>query len=78
MAVLAEEYIRFLYTPAAQDVIAEEFYRPSTAEAAKKYADRFDPIEQFPIQSVVPGGWPEAQARFFDDGGVFDRVYAGG
>ena len=24
---------------------------------------------------VVPGGWDEAQRRFFADGGAFDRVY---
>jgi sulfate transport system substrate-binding protein len=75
-AELAEAYLEFLYDPAAQDVIADEFYRPSTPEAAEKHADRFGQIERFPIERVTPGGWPEAQAKFFADGGVFDRVYA--
>lgn len=77
-AELAEAFVRHLYTPAAQDVIAEEYYRPSTDEAARTHAARFGTIERFPIEEVVPGGWPEAQARFFDDGGVFDRIYTGG
>lgn len=75
---LAESYIRFLYQSAAQDVIAEEYYRPSTPEAAKKHADRFGMIERFAIDQVIPGGWIEAQKKFFADGGVFDRVYGNG
>jgi sulfate transport system substrate-binding protein len=77
-AELAEAYLRFLYDPTAQDVIADEFYRPSTPEAAKKHAGRFGAVERFGIEQVVRGGWPEAQAKFFADGGVFDRVYTDG
>ena len=75
---LAEAYLRSLYEPAAQDVIADEHYRPSTPEAAAKHADRFGAVERFDIGQVISGGWPEAQAKFFDDGGVFDRVYTNG
>ncbi|HET6576589.1 MAG TPA: sulfate ABC transporter substrate-binding protein [Fimbriiglobus sp.] len=77
-AALAEAYLRSLYEPDAQDVIAEEYYRPTTPEAAKKHAGRFGEINLFRIEQVTPGGWPEAQAKFFAAGGVFDRVYAGG
>jgi sulfate transport system substrate-binding protein len=77
-AELAEAYLRLLYDPAAQDVIAEEYYRPSTPEAAKKHAGRFVTVERFSVEQVVRGGWPEAQAKFFTDGGVFDRVYTDG
>jgi sulfate transport system substrate-binding protein len=72
---LADAYVRFLYDPAAQDVIADEYYRPSTPEAAAKSADRFGSIERTPIERVIPGGWVEAQARFFADDGLFDRVF---
>jgi sulfate transport system substrate-binding protein len=75
---LAEAYLRFLYDPAAQDVIAEESYRPTTPEAAAKNASRFGAVERFGIERVTPGGWQEAQAKFFADGGVFDRVYTSG
>jgi sulfate transport system substrate-binding protein len=77
-AELAEAYLRSLYDPAAQDGIAEEYYRPSTPEAAKKHAGRFGAVERFGVEQVVRGGWPEAQAKFFADGGVFDRVYTDG
>lgn len=74
----AEAYLRFLYDPAAQDVIADEYYRPSTPEAAARHAGRFGAVDRFRVEQVTPGGWPEAQAKFFADGGVFDRVYANG
>jgi sulfate transport system substrate-binding protein len=77
-AALAEAYVRFLYDPAAQDVIAGEFYRPSTPEAAARHRDRFWPMELFTVRQVAPGGWGEAQKAFFADGGVFDRVYTDG
>ncbi len=73
---LAETYLRFLYDPAAQEVIAGEYYRPTTEAAAAKSADRFGALAQFTVRQVAPGGWDEAQKKFFADGGVFDRVYA--
>jgi sulfate transport system substrate-binding protein len=71
---LAEKYLRFLYEPAAQAVIAEEAYRPVDSQAAA----RFPQLKRFTVGDVVPGGWDEAQRRFFADGGVFDRVYTNG
>jgi sulfate/thiosulfate-binding protein len=77
-AGLAEAYVRFLYDPAAQDAIADEYYRPSDPAAAARHAGRFGAVERFAVEQAVPGGWGEAQRLLFADGGVFDRVYAGG
>jgi sulfate/thiosulfate-binding protein len=71
---LAEAYLRFLYEPAAQQVIAEQAYRPIISQAAAP----FPALKLFTVRDVTPGGWDEAQARFFADGGVFDRVYTNG
>ena len=60
----------------AQDVIAEHGFRPATPEAATRHAGRFGRVSLFGVDGVVPGGWPAAQAAFFDDGGAFDRLYA--
>jgi sulfate transport system substrate-binding protein len=76
-ADLAAEYLRFLYDPVAQDVIAGEFYRPATPQAAAKHTARFPDLTRFDVDPVF-GGWDEAQKRFFADGGVFDRVYTSG
>lgn len=72
---LAEAYLHFLYAAESQDVIADNYYRPSTPAAAAKHAGKFGAVDRFPITAVLPGGWDEAQARFFADGALFDRVF---
>jgi len=71
---VAEEYLKFLYTPAAQDLIAKNGYRPRDAAAAKKYADKFAKVELFTLADVF-GDWRSTQKKFFADGGIFDEIY---
>lgn len=70
---VAEAYLRYLYTPEAQTAIARNFYRPRNAEVAAKFKDQFPAINLVTVDQEF-GGWKAAQARFFDDGGVFDRI----
>jgi sulfate/thiosulfate-binding protein len=70
----AEAYLQFLYTPEAQEIAAQNFFRPQLAVVAKKHADRFPQIELFTIDELF-GGWKKAQATHFADGGVFDQIY---
>jgi len=72
---IAEAYLDFLYRPAAQAIIARNFYRPSKPEAADP-ADlaRFPKIRLVTIDQVF-GGWTKAQAEHFADGAVFDQIY---
>ncbi len=70
----AEAYLNFLYTPEAQAIAAENYYRPRLAEVAEKFKDRFPAITLFTIDAVF-GGWREAQAKHFSDGGVFDQIF---
>lgn len=74
---VAEEYLRFLYTPAAQEIIAQNYYRPRNAEVARRYEKQFAKIELFTIDEVF-GGWKKAQATHFVDKGVFDQIYKKG
>ena len=73
---LAEAYLNFLYTPEAQAIIFKDGYRGWDASQADP-ADvaRFPQLELATIADF--GGWKEAQATHFDDGGVFDRIYEG-
>jgi sulfate transport system substrate-binding protein len=71
---IAEEYLRFLYTPAGQEIIARHFYRPSDETVLAAHRNQFPEIKLFPITDIV-AGWDEAQAKFFADGGVFDLIY---
>jgi sulfate/thiosulfate-binding protein len=70
----AEAYLNFLYTPAAQEIIAANFYRPSKPEVLHKHSESFNAIELFEIQKIA-ADWDEAEKRFFVDGGVFDQIY---
>ena len=71
---VAEAYLRFLYTPDAQEIIAQHFYRPRDARVLKQYRTRFPRIELVTIDAEF-GGWQAAQRAHFADGGSFDRIY---
>ena len=70
---VAEAYLRFLYTPAGQQIIARHHYRPRDPAVAAKHAARFPPMKLLTIDGDF-GGWQAAQKRYFADGGVFDRM----
>ncbi len=72
---VAEAYLKYLYTPEAQDVIARNYYRPIDATVAAKYADVFPTLELVTVDKHF-GGWQAAQKRFFNEGGVFDTIFA--
>lgn len=72
---VAEAYLEYLYSEEGQDIIARNYYRPRLESVAARYAEQFPEIELFTIDEAF-GGWGEAQPRFFDDGGVFDQIYA--
>jgi sulfate transport system substrate-binding protein len=73
---VAEAYLKFLYTPQAQDIEARHFYRPRLAAVAQKYASQFPAVKTFTIAQLF-GDWRRAQAKFFADGGVFDQIAPG-
>jgi sulfate/thiosulfate-binding protein len=71
---LAQAYLEFLYTPAAQDIIGKHHFRPRDAQALAKYAADFRELPLVTIDADF-GGWKAAQARHFADGAVFDKIY---
>ncbi|HYE31121.1 MAG TPA: sulfate ABC transporter substrate-binding protein [Methylomirabilota bacterium] len=71
---VAEEYLKFLYTPQGQDLAGKHFYRPRSKEAAEKYAGTFAKVELVTIDEAF-GGWQKAQKEHFADGGIFDQIY---
>jgi len=70
---VAEGYLRFLYTAKAQELIAQNHFRPFDPAVAARHAGDFPKIELATIQQF--GGWKAAQPKFFGDGGVFDQIY---
>jgi sulfate transport system substrate-binding protein len=71
----AEAYLKYLYTPEAQEIIAANFYRPTDKDVAAKYAAKFPQVKLVTIDDPVFGGWQATQKKHFTDGGVFDQIY---
>ena len=71
---VAEAYLKFLYTPEAQEIIAGNYYRPRNAQVAAKYKSRFPNVKLFTIDRNF-GGWRQAQANHFNDGALFDQIF---
>jgi sulfate/thiosulfate transport system substrate-binding protein len=71
---VAEAYLKELYSPAGQEIVAKHYYRPRNADVLAKYKDRFPAVQLFTIDELF-GGWAKAQPAHFNDGGLFDKIY---
>jgi sulfate/thiosulfate transport system substrate-binding protein len=71
---VATEYLKHLYSPRAQEIIARNYYRPIDTQVAAKYAQQFPQLNLVTIADF--GGWTKAQKEHFNDGGTFDQIYA--
>jgi len=71
---VADAYLKYLYSPEGQDVIARNYYRPRDKAVLAKYTSQFPEIKLFTVAELF-GGWGSIQKEFFGDGGVFDQIY---
>lgn len=71
----AKAYLEYLYSDDAQRLAGNNYYRPSDEAILQEFADQFDlgmnlvTIDDF-------GGWDAACQTYFNDGAVFDQIYA--
>ena len=72
---VAEAYLKYLFEEPAQELIAQNHYRPRSAAVLQKYASKFPAMQLTTIADF--GGWDTAQAKHFADGGLFDQIYKG-
>ena len=72
-ATVARAYLEYLYSPVGQEIAARNYYRPTDAAVAKKYAAQFPKLKLVTIADF--GGWQAAQKAHFSDGGIFDQIY---
>lgn len=76
-AAVAKAYLEFLYTPAGQEIVARNFYRPRDQAVSARYASQFPSLPLITIDGDF-GGWKSTQPKFFGDGGIFDKIYQPG
>lgn len=73
----ASAYLEYLYSDEAQRLAGRNYYRPSREEILQEFSQQFNlnmnlvTIEDF-------GGWDKAYELYFQDGGLFDQIYADG
>jgi sulfate transport system substrate-binding protein len=72
---VTEAYLKFLYSPTGQFIIANNYFRPRNKAVAAKYKGQFPNLPLFTVNKNF-GGWAKAQRTHFDDGGTFDQVFA--
>ncbi|HYJ82511.1 MAG TPA: sulfate ABC transporter substrate-binding protein [Allosphingosinicella sp.] len=70
----AEAYLKYLYTPEAQELIARHYYRPRDPAVAARHKGQFPDVAMLTIDRDF-GGWARAQKTHFADGGEFDRIF---
>ena len=74
---LADAYLRFLWTPEAQEIAARNFYRPTDPAVLARHAGQFPTVATFTIADTF-GEWRDVQREHFGDGGIFDQIYKPG
>lgn len=69
----ARAYLQFLETAEGQDLIGKHYFRPRDPEALERYRSQFPEMRMVTVDEAFDG-WNEANARFFANGALFDRL----
>ncbi|MBD0265003.1 MAG: sulfate ABC transporter substrate-binding protein [Tolypothrix sp. Co-bin9] len=74
---VAEGFVKYLYSPEAQQEFAKLGFRPvdETAPATKELASKYPKVKTLGTVGDY-GGWDTVQNKFFADGGLFDKIQA--
>lgn len=70
----ARAYLEYLFTPEAQELIAQSGYRPFDEQVLARHADRFPRLTLLKITDIARS-WEDAQQKFFAENGLIDTVY---
>ena len=71
---LAGNYLKRLYTPEIQSLIAQHDFRPVDPDVAARHRSRFPELRMLSIDNDF-GGWQAAHKAHFADGALFDQIY---
>jgi len=73
----AEAYLKYLYSDEGQAIAVKHNLRPRSPALLKQYQAKFIGLPTFTVDEVF-GGWKQAQAEHFRDGGIYDQITAAG
>lgn len=70
---VATEYLNFLYSTEAQDILAGFYYRVHDEKVKADYAEQFPEVKLIPVESLF-GSWKDINKVHFGTGGVLDQL----
>jgi len=72
---VAEAFVKYLFTPEAQQEFAKVGFRPvdPTVAQTKEFVAQYPPVKSLSTVQDY-GGWSEIQNKFFADGAIFDKI----
>lgn len=73
----ATAYLNWLYTPKAQAIITDFYYRVNNPAMMEKLKDKFPPVDLFRVEAQF-GSWPDVMKTHFASGGELDKLLAAG
>ena len=71
---ISTEYLKYLYSEKAQEIITESGYRPYNQIILRKYGNKFN-LNMKLANINDYGGWKKAYEKFFNEGALFDKIY---
>jgi sulfate transport system substrate-binding protein len=74
--VAARAYLSFLFSDDAQELLAEDGYRPENDAVLSRHPDLLPRMTLFPVTTIARD-WNNAQEKFFGDNGIFTAVHTG-
>lgn len=73
----AKDYLNYLYTPKAQQIITQFYYRVNNPQLMAEQKDRFPQTNQFKVEDAF-GSWDRVMETHFVSGGELDKLLAAG
>lgn len=67
-------YLNWLYTPEAQETLAQNHYRVTDKDVAAKHAAGTPEVKLVTVDEVF-GGWDKVRTDHLSDGGILDQVF---
>lgn len=71
---IAESYLKFLYAPEGQDILAQNYNRVNDETVKAKYASQFPETRLLTVDDVF-GGWAKVTKDHLAEGGILDKVF---
>ncbi|MDH2997668.1 sulfate ABC transporter substrate-binding protein [Pasteurellaceae bacterium LFhippo2] len=71
-----KSFISSLWQAPAQQIAAQNYFRPTHKAVLQQYQSRFPTVQTFNVNQLF-GNWEAINKQHFADGGLFDQLYLG-